>query len=86
MQASKGPKRIWIDLDNSPHVPFFVPIIQELEQRGPSVTSAARNAFQMRGVASLFRLSYRRIGCHDGVTKFLFVTTIAACSPEGVRG
>jgi uncharacterized protein len=25
--------RIWIDLDNTPHVPFFKPIIRELEQR-----------------------------------------------------
>ena len=29
MQGSKRPKRIWIDLDNTPHVPFFVPIIEE---------------------------------------------------------
>ena len=28
------PKRIWIDLDNSPHVPFFRPIVDELRARG----------------------------------------------------
>jgi predicted glycosyltransferase len=27
-------RRIWIDLDNSPYVPFFVPIIAELEKCG----------------------------------------------------
>jgi predicted glycosyltransferase len=30
-------KKIWIDLDNSPHVPFFLPIIKELRQRGHDV-------------------------------------------------
>ncbi len=24
--------KVWIDLDNSPHVPFFRPIIQEFEK------------------------------------------------------
>ena len=27
-------KKVWIDLDNSPHVPFFLPIIEELRKRG----------------------------------------------------
>jgi len=26
-------KKIWIDLENTPHIPFFKPIIRELEQR-----------------------------------------------------
>lgn len=26
-------RKVWIDLDNSPHVPFFRPIIEELEAR-----------------------------------------------------
>ena len=26
--------KIWVDLDNTPHVPFFKPIIRELEKRG----------------------------------------------------
>jgi hypothetical protein len=27
-------KKIWIDLGNSPHVPFFVPVIEELKAKG----------------------------------------------------
>ena len=27
-------KKIWVDLDNSPHVPFFRPIIEELRKQG----------------------------------------------------
>jgi len=29
-------KKIWIDLDNSPHIPFFAPIIPKLEALGCS--------------------------------------------------
>jgi len=25
--------KLWIDLDNSPHVPLFAPIVRELESR-----------------------------------------------------
>ena len=27
-------RKVWIDLENSPHVPFFAPIMKELERRG----------------------------------------------------
>jgi hypothetical protein len=30
-------KKIWIDLDISPHDPFFVPIIEELTTKGREV-------------------------------------------------
>ena len=40
--------KIWIDLDNSPHVPFFAPIIEELQKRGYSVVVTARDCFQVR--------------------------------------
>ena len=47
-------KKIWIDLDNSPHVPFFTPIIEELEQRGYRVLLTAGMLF--RSVNWLTRL------------------------------
>jgi len=63
--------KIWIDLDNSPHVPFFVPIIRELEQRGHSVTLTARDAFQVCQLANLFGLTYKRVGRHYGKHRVL---------------
>jgi hypothetical protein len=39
--------KIWIDIDNTPHVPFFIPIIRELEKRGHSVVVTASDAFQV---------------------------------------
>lgn len=62
---------IWIDLDNSPHVPFFVPIIRELERRGHFITLTARDAFQVCGLAELFGLSYKRVGRHYGKHRIL---------------
>lgn len=58
--------KIWIDLDNTPHVPFFVPIIEELERRGFPVMVTARDCFQVCGLADLLRLPYRPIGQHYG--------------------
>ena len=66
-------KNIWIDLDNSPHVPFFNPIIKELKQRGYRVTLTARGCFQVCGLAELFNMQYKRIGRHYGKHKILKV-------------
>src|SRR5258708_6999519 len=61
--------KIWIDLDNSPHVPFFVPIIEELQKRGYSLVLTARDCSQVRELADLFHLNYKLIGCHSGKNK-----------------
>jgi hypothetical protein len=69
-----GPRKIWIDLDNSPHVPFFVPIIEELENRGYEVYLTARDAYQVVELLDLHHLSCHRIGRHYGKSKFMKVT------------
>src|SRR2546422_7561665 len=66
--------KIWIDLDNSPHVPFFAPIIEELEKRRYSVVLTARDCFQVRELADLFHLNYKLIGRHSGKSKIRKVT------------
>lgn len=58
--------RIWIDLENSPHVPFFFPIIRELEKRGYEVKLTARDCFQVCELADAAGLEYKRIGHHYG--------------------
>ena|SRR5215467_10362467 len=65
----KRRKKIWIDLENSPHVPFFKPIIEELQRRGYSVVLTARDCFQVCELADLFQLQYRRVGHHYGKNK-----------------
>jgi len=73
MRNSQNKKKIWIDLDNSPHVPFFSPIIRELNKIGYEVILTARDCSQTCGLADLFHLHYRRIGRHYGKHKIFKV-------------
>jgi len=63
--------KIWIDLENTPHIPFFKPIIRELEQRGYAVVLTARDAFQVCELADKFGLAYKKIGRHYGRNRVL---------------
>ncbi len=58
--------KVWIDLDNTPHVPFFIPVLRELERRGYRVVLTARDAFQVCELADLKGLKYEKIGRHHG--------------------
>ena len=69
VHSSEGRERIWIDLDNSPHVPFFIPIIEELEKRGYSTFLTARDAYQVVELLDLHHLSCVRIGRHYGKSR-----------------
>lgn len=62
---------IWIDLDNTPHVPFFMPIIRELEKRGYKIVLTARDAFQVCELASQYELKYLSVGHHYGKNPIL---------------
>jgi hypothetical protein len=66
---SKGP--IWIDLDNSPHVPFFKPIIEELQGQGIPLVLTARDAFQVTELVELYKIPCVTIGKHFGKNKFM---------------
>lgn len=63
--------KIWIDLDNTPHVPFFIPIIRELKRRGHKVFLTARDAFQVCELADKKNLPYVKIGHHYGKNKIM---------------
>jgi predicted glycosyltransferase len=64
-------KKIWIDLDNSPHVPFFAPIIEELEKQGFVVVVTARDCFQVCDLANLLGVPHHRVGRHYGKNPLL---------------
>jgi predicted glycosyltransferase len=68
-RAMRVKGKIWIDLDNSPHVPFFVPIIEELQKRNYSIMVTSRDCFQVRELADLFQLNHKLIGRHSGKSK-----------------
>jgi uncharacterized protein len=68
-RAGKEPRsnrKVWIDLENSPHIPFFAPIIKELEKRGCEVVLTARDCFQVCELADMAGFQYRKIGRHYG--------------------
>ena len=61
-----GGAKIWIDLNNTPHIPFFIPIIRELKRRGHVIVLTARDAFQVCELADKMNLQYKKIGRHSG--------------------
>ncbi len=63
------PSRIWIDLDNTPHAPFFKPIIEILEANGHIVILTARRMSQLISLADDYQLNYTPIGKHAGKSK-----------------
>src|SRR5262249_30739539 len=62
---------IWIDLDNSPHVPLFSPIIEHFRNAGVDVILTARDHSQTIQLLDLngFGGSYTVIGRHYGAGK-----------------
>jgi predicted glycosyltransferase len=59
-------RKVWIDLENSPHIPFFDPIIKELKQRNCQLILTARDCFQVCELADLAGLEYKSVGRHYG--------------------
>lgn len=70
--SRKRPK-IWIDLENTPHIPFFKPIIRELENAGFEVVLTAREAFQTCEMATSYGFKFTKIGRHYGKNRFMKV-------------
>ncbi len=66
-------KKIWVDLDNSPHVPLFRPIIEELRKRNYEVLVTARDAYQVRELLEFYGLPSMIVGKHYGKHKLLKV-------------
>jgi predicted glycosyltransferase len=62
----QSPRRIWIDLANSPHVPFFRALIPEFERRGAEVEITAREFAQTVELAEAAGLRAAVIGAHGG--------------------
>jgi hypothetical protein len=58
--------RIWIDLGNSPHVPFFRGLAPEFERRGHEILWTARDYAQTVELARAAGLSFEVFGTHGG--------------------
>jgi predicted glycosyltransferase len=69
--ACTQPRKIWIDIENSPHVLFFRPLIREFERRGFDVLITVRDYAQAIGLARLHGLDFIRVGRHYGRHKLM---------------
>jgi uncharacterized protein len=58
--------RIWIDLANSPHVPFFRPLANEFRRRGHNVLVTARQFAETIPLAEAAGFAPEVIGGHGG--------------------
>jgi predicted glycosyltransferase len=69
--APESQKKIWIDIDNSPHVPFFIPIIEELQKRGHQILLTARDSYQVCELLEFHHLACKVVGSHWGKNRLL---------------
>ncbi|MFN3345172.1 MAG: DUF354 domain-containing protein, partial [Chloroherpetonaceae bacterium] len=65
-------KAIWIDLDNSPHVPLFVPVVKRYRDEGTRVILTARDFAQTVELLERAGLKgeFEVVGKHYGKNKF----------------
>ena len=56
--------RIWIDMDNSPHVLLFAPLIRELRRSGMDFLLTVRDFSQTRSLAERHGLEFTTVGRH----------------------
>jgi len=65
--------KIWIDIDNSPHVNFVSPLIYRLRNDGHEVTLTTRNVFETAEMCEKYGLEAKVIGRHMGKNRLLKV-------------
>lgn len=61
--------KIWIDLDHTPHVPLFRPVIEELHRRGIETLVTARDFAQTVALLEMWGIDHVKIGWHGGSSK-----------------
>ena len=59
---------VWIDLANSPHVLFFLPVIDALRRRGADVVVTARDFAQTVQLCRLYGIEHTVVGEHGGAS------------------
>jgi hypothetical protein len=64
------PKKIWIDITNSPHVMFFEPLIKSLKKEGVEFLITTRPYQQTIELLKQKKLDYKIIGRHYGKSRF----------------
>ena len=61
--------KIWVDIDNGPHVLIVKPLVRELERRGHEVVFTARDRTSTCELLDLYGFGYQRVGGEFGKGK-----------------
>ena len=77
--------RVWIDITNSPHVPFFRPLVRLLRERGADVSITSREYAQTLQLLAAAGLDAEVIGAHGGRSAAKKAQALAARLPALVR-
>ncbi len=72
----------WIDLDNSPHVPLFKPIIKEFDKRGIKYFITSRKFAQTEELLKLWGIPHQMIGEHAGKNKIKKIVNLVQRSSQ----
>jgi len=62
------PRKVWIDLTNSPHVLFFRPILRRLDDAGVETVVTARDFAQTLGLLERYGIAHTVVGRHGGAS------------------
>lgn len=68
--------RLWIDIDNSPHVPFFAPIIAAMQERGDEIFVTSRRYAQTRALLEKAGIAFSEVSAHAGANTFRKVVNL----------
>lgn len=77
--------RLWIDLDNSPHVPLFAPLIRHLREEGWRVFITARDFAQTLDLVAQIGLDAVPVGVHAGKSKIRKVANLPVRAVQLMR-
>lgn len=80
-----SPPRLWIDLDNSPHVPLFAPLIRHLRERGWPLIVTARDFAQTLDLVEQLGVPAIPVGRHAGRSKLRKVANLPVRATQLVR-
>lgn len=76
---------LWFDLDNSPHVPLFRPILAELDTRNVQYHVTARDFAQTKDLLALWKIPHTMIGKHAGASKMKKLINLVGRSTQLMR-
>ncbi len=77
--------RVWIDLDNSPHVPLFRPLIDEMIRRGVDLRITARDFNRTVELCRFWGVPHESVGRHGGAGKAGKLLNLAQRSVQLLR-